>query len=194
MRTKSILAISMAAATMMYGASVFSAVGDAGPFGTGKIFITGSVTNAPCDIAAGDDAIKVELPQVSVRHFKAKGDTSDSKSFAIHLRDCGFEAESPSKPGSAGKFSKVAVSFSSGSGYDVTQHAVTNPVGAKNIGVQILEGDNSTVIDFNTPDTAGKQLQAGNNELNFFARLIALTADVTPGDVNASVTYTLKYL
>ncbi|EJM4069280.1 fimbrial protein [Salmonella enterica] len=193
MRTKSILAISMAAATMMYGASVFSAVGDAGPFGTGKIFITGSVTNAPCDIAAGDDAIKVELPQVSVRHFKAPGDTSDSKSFAIHLRDCGFDADT-SKPGSVGQFSKVAVSFSSGSGYDVTQHAVTNPVGAKNIGVQILESDNSTIIDFSKPDTAGKQLQVGNNELNFFARLIALGADVTPGDVNASVTYTLKYL
>lgn len=193
MRTKSILAISMAAATMMYGASVFSAVGDAGPFGTGKIFITGSVTNAPCDIAAGDDAIKVELPQVSVRHFKAKGDVSDSKSFAIHLRDCGFETDA-SKPDSVGKFSKVAVSFSSGSGYDTTQHAVTNPVGAKNIGVQILKGDNSTVIDFDTPDTAGKQLQVGNNELNFFARLVALDTAVTPGDVNASVTYTLKYL
>lgn len=39
-----------------------------------------------------------------------------------------------------------------------------------------------------------QQLQAGNNELNFFARLIALTGAATPGDVNASVTYTLKYL
>ncbi|EAW5860063.1 fimbrial protein StdA, partial [Salmonella enterica] len=36
--------------------------------------------------------------------------------------------------------------------------------------------------------------QAGNNELKFFARLIALTAATTPGDVDASVTYTLKYL
>ncbi|ECE0974146.1 fimbrial protein StdA, partial [Salmonella enterica] len=33
-----------------------------------------------------------------------------------------------------------------------------------------------------------------NNELNFFARVVALAAGVTPGDVNASVTYTLKYL
>ncbi|EAM8420595.1 fimbrial protein StdA, partial [Salmonella enterica] len=32
------------------------------------------------------------------------------------------------------------------------------------------------------------------NELNFFARLIALGTDVTPGDVDASITYTLKYL
>ncbi|EJM4070303.1 fimbrial protein StdA, partial [Salmonella enterica] len=44
------------------------------------------------------------------------------------------------------------------------------------------------------PDGEAQQLQAGNNELNFFARLIALTDAATPGDVNASVTYTLKYL
>lgn len=44
------------------------------------------------------------------------------------------------------------------------------------------------------PDGEAQQLQNGNNELNFFARLIALSTGVTPGDVNASVTYKLKYL
>ncbi|ECJ9600601.1 fimbrial protein StdA, partial [Salmonella enterica] len=62
--------------------------------------------------------------------------------------------------------------------------------------VQLLKNDNSTIIEPNTPmpDGDAQQLQAGNNELNFFARLIALGADVTPGDVDASITYTLKYL
>lgn len=51
MRNKIILA--MAAAGMMYGASVFAAdtTPTAGPFGSGKILFTGTITNSPCDIA-----------------------------------------------------------------------------------------------------------------------------------------------
>ncbi|ENP3192875.1 fimbrial protein, partial [Salmonella enterica] len=62
--------------------------------------------------------------------------------------------------------------------------------------VQLLKSDNTTPITPNTTmvDGDAQQLQAGNNELKFFARLIALTAATTPGDVDASVTYTLKYL
>lgn len=64
------------------------------------------------------------------------------------------------------------------------------------VGVQLLKSDNTTIIEPNTPmpDSDAQQLQAGKNELNFFARLIALDNGVTPGDFNASVTYTLKYL
>ncbi|HAU3136901.1 TPA: fimbrial protein StdA, partial [Salmonella enterica subsp. diarizonae] len=53
MRNKIILA--MAAAGMMYGASVFAAgsTPTTGPFGTGKITFTGTITNSPCDIAPG---------------------------------------------------------------------------------------------------------------------------------------------
>ncbi|EEG6606008.1 fimbrial protein StdA, partial [Salmonella enterica] len=56
MRNKIILA--MAAAGMMYGASVFAAdtAPTSGPFGSGKIIFTGTITNSPCDIAPGDDA------------------------------------------------------------------------------------------------------------------------------------------
>ncbi|EDQ0594469.1 TPA: fimbrial protein StdA, partial [Salmonella enterica subsp. diarizonae] len=55
MRTKSLLTIGLAAAGMMYGASVFAAgtTPTAGPFGSGKITFTGTITNSPCDIAPG---------------------------------------------------------------------------------------------------------------------------------------------
>ncbi|EMD3918521.1 fimbrial protein StdA, partial [Salmonella enterica] len=61
MRTKSLLTIALAAAGMMYGASVFAAgtTPTAGPFGEGRITFTGTITNSPCDIAPGDDAITV---------------------------------------------------------------------------------------------------------------------------------------
>ncbi|EAN8328442.1 fimbrial protein [Salmonella enterica] len=197
MRTKSLLTIALAAAGMMYGASVFAAgtTPTTGPFGTGKITFTGTITNSPCDIAPGDDAITVPFGQISYRKLNAADATTDSKPFTIHLQNCAFDANSPDVPGSAGKMSKVTVSFS-GTG-DTTHHAYISTGSAQHVGVQLLKSDNATLIEPNSTasdTTDAQQLQAGNNELKFFARLIALTADVTPGDVNASVTYKLKYL
>ncbi|MDJ7444039.1 fimbrial protein [Salmonella enterica] len=199
MRTKSILTITLAAACMMYGASVYAVDSPtAGPFGfgSGKITFTGTITNSPCDIASGDDAITVPFGQVSYRKLNAADATSDSKPFTIHLQNCAFDPNDAGQNpvGSAGKMSKVTVSFS-GTG-DSTHHAYISTGSAQHVGIQLLKSDNSTIIEPGStmPDGEAQQLQAGNNELNFFARLIALTADVTPGDVNASVTYTLKYL
>ncbi|ECI8027665.1 fimbrial protein [Salmonella enterica subsp. enterica serovar Ramatgan] len=196
MRTKSLLTIGLAIAGMMYGASVFAAgtTPTAGPFGSGKITFTGTITNSPCDVAPGDDAITVPFGQISYRKLNTADATTNSKPFTIHLQNCAFDPNSPDVTGSAGKMSKVTVSFS-GSG-DTTHKAYISTGSAQHVGVQLLKNDNSTIIEPNTPmpDGDAQQLKAGNNELNFFARLIALGTDVTPGDVDASITYTLKYL
>ncbi|HAK5851005.1 TPA: fimbrial protein [Salmonella enterica] len=195
MRNKIILA--MAAAGMMYGASVFAAgtTPTAGTFGSGKILFTGTITNSPCDIAPGDDAITVPFGQISYRKLNTI-DATDSKPFTIHLQNCAFDPnDAGSNPaGSAGKMSKVTVSFSGTA--DTSGKAYVSTGSAQHVGVQLLKSDNTSLITPNTPmpDGDAQQLQAGNNELNFFARLIALTDAATPGDVNASVTYTLKYL
>ncbi|EIK5394382.1 fimbrial protein [Salmonella enterica] len=194
MRNKIILA--MAAAGMMYGASVFAAdtTPTAGPFCSGKILFTGTITNSPCDIAPGDDAITVPFGQISYRKLNTANATTDSKPFTIHLQNCAFDPNETTIAGSAGKMSKVTVSFSGTA--DTSGKAYVSTGSAQHVGVQLLKGDNTSLITPNTPmpDGDAQQLQAGNNELNFFARLIALTDAATPGDVNASVTYTLKYL
>ncbi|EBO9655705.1 fimbrial protein [Salmonella enterica] len=196
MRTKSLLTIGLAAAGMMYGASVFAAgtTPTAGPFGSGKITFTGTITNSPCDIAPGDDAITVPFGQISYRKLNAVDATTDSKPFTIHLQNCAFDPNVPDTAGSAGKMSKVTVSFSGTA--DAGNKAYISTGSAQHVGVQLLKSDNTTPITPNTTmaDGDAQQLQAGNNELKFFARLIALTAATTPGDVDASVTYTLKYL
>ncbi|ELE8187849.1 fimbrial protein [Salmonella enterica] len=194
MRNKIILA--MAAAGMMYGASVFAAdtTLTAGSFGSGKILFTGTITNSPCDIAPGDDAITVPFGQISYRKLNTADATTDSKPFTIHLQNCAFDPNETTIAGSAGKMSKVTVSFSGIA--DTSGKAYVSTGRAQHVGVQLLKSDNTTIIEPNTPmpNTDAQQLQVGNNELNFFARLIALTDAATPGDVNASVTYTLKYL
>lgn len=198
MRTKSLLTIGLAAAGMMYGASVFAAgtPPTTGPFGSGKITFTGTITNSPCDIAPGDDAITVPFGQISYRKLNAADATTDSKPFTIHLQNCAFDPNGAdvTDANSAGKMSKVTVSFSGTA--DTSGKAYVSTGSAQHVGVQLLKSDNTSLITPNTPmpDGEAQQLQAGNNELNFFARLIALTNAATPGDVNASVTYTLKYL
>ncbi|HFJ2164528.1 TPA: fimbrial protein [Salmonella enterica] len=193
MRTKLMLAI--ATAGMIYGTSAF-AVGLATPlqFGTGQVTFSGTITSSPCDIAPGDDKIEVAFGQVSKRHFKAADDTTDPKPFTIHLKDCSFDPNDVTKADSAGKLSKVTVSFS-GTG-ETTHHSYVNTGSAKNVGIQLLKSDGHTYIDPNStaPEADAQQLQAGNNNLNFFARLIALDSSVTPGGIEASVTYTLKYM
>ncbi len=101
MRNKIILA--MAAAGMMYGASVFAAdtTPTAGPFGSGKITFTGTITNSPCDIAPGDDAITVPFGQISYRKLNTANATTDSKPFTIHLQNCAFDPNTPDTAGSA---------------------------------------------------------------------------------------------
>ncbi len=106
MRNKIILA--MAAAGMMYGASVFAAdtTPTAGPFGSGKILFTGTITNPPCDIAPGDDAITVPFGQISYRKLNTADATTESKPFTIHLQNCAFDPNIPDTSGSAGKCPK----------------------------------------------------------------------------------------
>lgn len=193
MRNKIILA--MAAAGMMYGASVYAVdPPTAGPFGSGKILFTGTITNSPCDIAPGDDAITVPFGQISYRKLNTADATTESKPFTIHLQNCAFDPNTSETAGSAGKMSKVTVSFSGAA--NTSKKAYTTSGIAQHVGVQLLKSDNATIIEPNTPmpDGDAQQLQAENNELNFFARLIALDNGVTSGDFTASVTYTLKYL
>ncbi|EBH5436756.1 fimbrial protein [Salmonella enterica] len=193
MRNKIILA--MAAAGMMYGASVYAVdPPTAGQFGSGKILFTGTITNSPCDIAPGDDAITVPFGQISYRKLNTADSTTESKPFTIHLQNCAFDPNTSETAGSAGKMSKVTVSFSGAA--NTSKKAYTTSGIAQHVGVQLLKSDNATIIEPNTPmpDGDAQQLQAGNNELNFFARLIALDNGVTSGDFTASVTYTLKYL
>ncbi|WP_080086646.1 fimbrial protein, partial [Salmonella enterica] len=136
----------------------------------------------------------VPFGQISYRKLNTANATTDSKPFTIHLQNCAFDPNTPDTAGSAGKMSKVTVSFSGAA--NTSKKAYTTSGIAQHVGVQLLKSDNATIIDPNTPmpDGDAQQLQAGNNELNFFARLIALDNGVTPGDFNASVTYTLKYL
>ncbi|PUZ87701.1 fimbrial protein StdA, partial [Vibrio vulnificus] len=92
---------------------------------------------SPCDIAPGDDAITVPFGQISYRKPNTADATTDSKPFTIHLQNCAFDPnDAGSNPaGSAGKMSKVTVSFSGGA--NVAKKAYTTSGSAQHVGVQL---------------------------------------------------------
>ncbi|EHF4788528.1 TPA: fimbrial protein [Salmonella enterica] len=190
---KTALAV-MTISAVVCGSSAFAA-DPTGSFGTGSIHFTGTVTNSPCNVAPGDDALAVSFGQVSHKTLTAVGDTSPSQPVVIHLTDCSFDPDGGTPSNPVGLMSKVNVAFTGPSTTD--NKAFTNTLGsAGNVAVQLLKSDNTTVIEANSIPTQAdaQQLQAGDNQLRFFARLIAVGGAASPGSVDATVTYTLTYL
>lgn len=193
MLKKTSLAI-MAASAMMCGSFAFAATPTTGPFGSGTIHFTGTVTNSPCDIAPGDDMIPVSFGQISYKKLAAADATTPSVPVVIHLTDCSFDPDTGTPANPVGLMSKVNVTFSGAANSDNKSYIGGGT--ATHVGVQLLKSDNTTVIDANTTPVVGdaQQLQAGDNQLRFFARLIAVGGAATPGSIDSQVTYTLTYL
>ncbi|ECH9488504.1 fimbrial protein [Salmonella enterica subsp. enterica] len=182
------------AATMLCGTSAFAATTPTtGPFGNGTIHFSGTITNSPCAVAPGDDALEVSFGQVSYRTLSVANDTTASQPIVIHLTGCAFDQDTATGGNPVGLMSKANVAFSGSATSDKKGYVSTGS--ATNVAVQLLKSDNSTIIDANSQPTQddAQQLQTGNNELRFFARLLA-TGAVQAGSVDATVNYTLTYL
>lgn len=192
----------MAAAGMMCATSAFAA--DAG---SGTITFSGSVIEAPCNIDKAD--LSVDLGQVSTKSLKSASGTSDLKPVTITLTGCSFDKATTPAPqdGTAGNYSKVAVTFpdvqapETGDG-TLTNGEIQNMVtsgGAKHVAIQLLHGDGVTPVDLTATPTASDthnitlDTDSTTNKLNFFARMISVAGGATTGKVGATVTYKLKY-
>lgn len=200
MRNKIALAVT-AACAMLYGASAFAAdtPPTTGPFGTGTVTFTGTITNAPCDIQTGDENLSVNFGQVSYRALKAADavDNNNAKQFTIHLQNCEFDSDtttSGANPG--GLMSKVQIAFS---GTPAGSSKAAFISGANpNLGVQLIGLDGNPITPASTPDFTtnnAQQLQPGQNAFTYTAKLmnVGTAGSVTPGAFSIPVNYTLKY-
>ncbi|EEJ5313278.1 fimbrial protein StdA [Salmonella enterica] len=199
MRNKILL--TMAVTGMMYGASAFADPSTPLNFGTGTVTFRGTITNAPCDIATGDDKLDVDFGQVSYRVLKTP-DTADdahAKTFTIHLQNCSFDENSDTQTKADKPFlmSKVQIAFSGtpATGSKKAFVGATDP----NLGVQLTTPTGTIVDPSSAPDfsKAGDaiQLQSGDTPLAYTAKLINVGTDgsVKPGTFSIPVNYTLKY-
>ncbi|EGQ2011191.1 fimbrial protein StdA [Salmonella enterica subsp. enterica serovar Infantis] len=199
MRNKILL--TMAVTGMMYGASAFADPSTPLNFGTGTVTFRGTITNAPCDIATGDDKLDVDFGQVSYRVLKTP-DTADdahAKTFTIHLQNCSFDANADTQTKTDKPFlmSKVQIAFSGtpATGSKKAFVGATDP----NLGVQLTTPTGTIVDPSSAPDfsKAGDaiQLQSGDTPLTYTAKLMNVGTDgsVKPGTFSIPVNYTLKY-
>ncbi|EGU3668858.1 fimbrial protein [Salmonella enterica] len=199
MRNKIILA--MAAAGMMCATSAFAAdtiaTTDAGG---GTMTFSGSVIDAPCSIAPESQALQVDLGQVSMKSLSAADKYSSSVPVTITLTGCSFDDLGSSPAAGSTNYSKVAVTFPgvlAPTGGDLTKGEIVNTANspAANVAIQLLQGDGVTPVDLSSSATGNITLDTSSatNKLNFFARMITVGGGATSGNVNAQITYKLKY-
>lgn len=194
MRNK-VLSVMISAGMMAYGASAFAISGDssstaaAPTIAASTVTIYGHVNDSPCDITGGGN-VDINYNEVSNKHITET--PSHEHPFTIHLENCTF-ADAVSTP-------KVSIAFTSKNSLDTTGKIMQ--AGSTGVGVQI--SDNNTdasasgvnFVDFKTPTAHEINFPAGGKEmdLNFSTWLVkAGTGEITPGDFQATATYTLTY-
>ncbi|EBT3787575.1 long polar fimbrial protein LpfA, partial [Salmonella enterica] len=148
MRNK--ITLAMAIVGMMSTVPAFAAPIATTDAGQGTIQFTGSVIDAPCSIVPGDQNIKVNLGQVSLKTLDAANKYSSAVPVTINLTGCSFEA--PATGETTVKYSKVAVTFPDAhapAGGDATKGEIANdaPDAAENVVIQLLQSDASTGVD-----------------------------------------------
>ncbi|EAN8328424.1 fimbrial protein [Salmonella enterica] len=198
MRNK--ITLAMAIVGMMSTVPAFAAPIATTDAGQGTIQFTGSVIDAPCSIVPGDQNIKVNLGQVSLKTLDAANKYSSAVPVTINLTGCSFEA--PATGETTVKYSKVAVTFPDAhapAGGDATKGEIANdaPDAAENVVIQLLQSDASTGVDLTklNPTTGDIQLDttSATSKLQFYARMMTLAGAAKAGSVGATVTYKLHY-
>lgn len=187
-------------AAMMSTVPAFAAPIATTDAGQGTIEFTGSVIDAPCSIVPGDQNIKVNLGQVSLKTLDAANKYTSAVPVTINLTGCSFEA--PATGETTVKYSKVSVTFPDAhtpAGGDATKGEIANdaPDAAENVVIQLLQSDASTGVDLTklTPTTGDIQLDttSATSKLQFYARMMTLAGAAKAGSVGATVTYKLHY-
>ena len=156
------------------GVTAFGAQADSG---SGVVTFTGSVIDAPCSVAAGDEDQTISLGQVSSTAV-ANGGTSTPVPFYIHLENCSTETANTVTTTFTGASSSV-----SGATLGVTGSAT-------DVGIVMTDGDSNTVSLGEA--TASQTLQNGDNTLAYSAYIIGGEAP-TEGDFTGVTNWTLAY-
>ncbi len=148
----------------------------------GTIDFTGEIIDNACELAAGSDALKVNLGKVSKTALPNAGVTAAATKFTIKLINCPATVSTASV-----KFD--AESYSG----DDTVIALKQESGvATGVGIQITD-DANTVVPLFTASKTYPLKEGVENNLDFRARYIAKTDSVTAGLANANATFTINY-
>ncbi|AXH63189.1 fimbrial protein [Providencia huaxiensis] len=148
----------------------------------GTIDFTGEIIDQACELAAGSDALKVNLGQVSKKALPNAGSTAAATKFTIKLINC------------PATVTTASVKFDADSyiGDDEVIKLKEETGVATGVGIQITD-DTNKIVPLFTASKAYPLQQNVENNLDFRARYIAKSDTVTPGPANATATFTINY-
>ena len=171
---KNLLATLIAATTIFVTNNVLAA--------DGTIDFTGEIIDNACELAAGSDALKVNLGTVSKKALPSTGSTAAATKFTIKLINCPKTVTTASVKFDANSYvgddSVIALKKESGV--------------ATGVGIQITD-DANVVVPLFTASKAYPLKENIENNLDFRARYIAKTDSVTAGLANGNATFTINY-
>lgn len=139
--------------------------------------VTGNITASPCTIET-TGPVSVVLPDIDVGKLQKKGDTSESKTFDLKLKDC---------PSST---TKVVASYS-GTASSVETDSFINQGTAKNV-VIWLKDSGGTTINPNTTRTLSVDGATKTALFTQSARLYS-SGSATAGTVIGTITVAFTY-
>lgn len=193
MKKLGLLATAISAAVF---ASSVQATGTAAQAGT--INITGKVVNNTCSVTSGTATKNVKLPTVSSSQFTAEDQIVAKTQFQIGLENC-LVASANNGQTVRLFFSPANVAaFNQAKGILNNTYTPSTGTAAGNVGVAILTKNSELIpvgkdIDQYTQTGDKETLVQGMMFLDYFAAYYSLSTSVTPGEVQASVTYSLAY-
>lgn len=148
------------------------------------IFQSGGVTftASTCNVSAGSQNVTVTLPPVASNALGAVGATAGTTRFGINLSGCTSNLGVRASLSTSSPFTAIGgvIAPTTGAGY------------ASGIGIQILKPDGATPVTFDTAFLTGTT-NGANYTFNLYARYYRTGTPVTPGQVQATATYTLIY-
>jgi type 1 fimbria pilin len=159
---------------LVSGLFAFGAQADSG---SGVVYFEGSVIDAPCSVASGDETQTISLGQVSSAAIAAGG-TSTPVPFEVHLENC-----------STATANTVSTTFTGAdSSVDGANLGITGT--ASDVGIVLTDGNGQAVTLGEA--TSGKTIQNGDNTLVYSAYM---TGGETPteGTLYSVANWTLAY-
>jgi type 1 fimbria pilin len=148
------------------------------------IFQSGGVTftASTCNVSAGSQNVTVTLPSIAASALGAVGATAGTTRFGINLTGCSPNLVVHATLSTSNPYTGISgvIAPTTGAGY------------ASGVGIQILQTDGATPVTFDAPFLTGTT-NVANYAFNLYARYYQTATPVTPGQVQATATYTLTY-
>lgn len=147
-------------------------------------FISGGVTftATTCTVSTGSQNLVVTLPPVLASSLTSTGTTAGTTPFSINLTGCTSNRNVSATLNTNSPYASAngVIAPTTGSGY------------AGNVGIRLLQSDDATPVAFGTAFPVGTTSGA-NFTFNLYAQYYQTASPVTPGQVQATATYTLTY-